>query len=120
MSGARALRRGASAILDTLSDGTPRRGVGEPPADFDFEIPGPRGGTRRTRHLGQLEGVKPETKELAHKAREKLAASQTARNTPSSDSASPDSAPAQPVVPDAEVIAQPHPTTPSDVSKDSP
>jgi ubiquinone/menaquinone biosynthesis C-methylase UbiE len=47
-------------------------GVGEPPADFDFEIPGPRGGTRRTRYLGQLEGVKPETKELAHKAREKL------------------------------------------------
>ncbi|HLQ45834.1 MAG TPA: serine/threonine-protein kinase, partial [Planctomycetaceae bacterium] len=36
------------------------------------------------------------------KARQKLAASQTARNTPSSDSASPDSAPAQPVVPDAE------------------
>ncbi|HLQ46520.1 MAG TPA: hypothetical protein VK137_17385, partial [Planctomycetaceae bacterium] len=54
------------------------------------------------------------------KAREKLAASQTALNTPSSNSASPDSAPAQPVVPDAEVIAQPQPTTPSDVSKDSP
>lgn len=47
-------------------------GEGEPPADFDFEIPGPRGGTRRTRYLGQLEAVRPETKELAHKAREKL------------------------------------------------
>ena len=47
-------------------------GEGEPPADFDFAIPGPRGGTHRTRYLGQLEGVKPETKELAHKAREKL------------------------------------------------
>jgi ubiquinone/menaquinone biosynthesis C-methylase UbiE len=47
-------------------------GEGEPPADFDFEIPGPRGGTRRSRYLGQLEGVKPETKALAHKAREKL------------------------------------------------
>lgn len=47
-------------------------GEGDPPADFDFPIPGPRGGTHRTRYLGQLEGVKPETKELAHKAREKL------------------------------------------------
>jgi ubiquinone/menaquinone biosynthesis C-methylase UbiE len=47
-------------------------GEGEPPADFDFEIPGPRGGTHRTRYLGQLEGVKPLTKELAHKARAKL------------------------------------------------
>jgi ubiquinone/menaquinone biosynthesis C-methylase UbiE len=44
-------------------------GEGTPPADFDFVIPGPRGGTRRTRFYGQLEGVKPETKELAHKAR---------------------------------------------------
>jgi ubiquinone/menaquinone biosynthesis C-methylase UbiE len=50
-------------------------GEGEPPADFDFEIPGPRGGTHRTRYLGQLEGVKPQTKELAHKAREKLGVS---------------------------------------------
>src|SRR6185312_9190617 len=39
-------------------------GEGEPPADFDFEIPGPRGGTRRTRYLGQLEGVRPESKDL--------------------------------------------------------
>ena len=45
---------------------------GEPPADFDFPIPGPRGGTYRTRYLGQLEGVKPETKALAMQAREKL------------------------------------------------
>jgi len=47
-------------------------GEGEPPADFDFPIPGPRGGTYRTRYLGQLEGVKPETKALAMQAREKL------------------------------------------------
>lgn len=46
-------------------------GVGEPEADFDFEIPGARGGTHRTRYYGQLEGVAPDTKELAHKAREK-------------------------------------------------
>lgn len=50
-------------------------GEGDPPADFDFAIPGPRGGTHRTRYLGQLEGVKLETKELAHKAREKLGVS---------------------------------------------
>lgn len=47
-------------------------GEGEPYADFDFEIPGARGGTHRTRYTGQLEGVKPDTKELAHKARAKL------------------------------------------------
>lgn len=47
-------------------------GDGEPPADFDFAIPGPRGGTHRTRTFGQLEGVKPATKDLAHKAREML------------------------------------------------
>ena len=46
-------------------------GEGEPAADFDFEIPGPRGGTYRTRYLGQLEGVSPETKRLAEQAREK-------------------------------------------------
>lgn len=46
-------------------------GEGEPPADFDFAIPGPRGGTRRTRYYGQLEGVTPDTKALAHRAREK-------------------------------------------------
>jgi ubiquinone/menaquinone biosynthesis C-methylase UbiE len=48
-----------------------RVGEGEPRADFDFEIPGPRGGTYRTRYFGQLEGVKPETKQLAERAREK-------------------------------------------------
>lgn len=48
-----------------------RVGEGEPTADFDFEIPGPRGGTYRSRYLGQLEGVKVETKRLAEQAREK-------------------------------------------------
>ncbi|HEY9283732.1 MAG TPA: methyltransferase domain-containing protein [Pyrinomonadaceae bacterium] len=50
-------------------------GEGEPTGDFDFEIPGPRGGTYRTRYLGQLEGVTPETKRLAEQAREKLGVS---------------------------------------------
>lgn len=50
-------------------------GEGEPSADFDFPIPGVRGGTYRTRYLGQLEGVKPETKALAMQAREKLGVS---------------------------------------------
>lgn len=48
-----------------------RVGEGEPTADFDFEIPGPRGGNYRSRYLGQLEGVKVETKRLAEEAREK-------------------------------------------------
>lgn len=48
-----------------------RVGVGEPTANFDFEIPGMRGGTYRTRYEGQLEGVKPETKLLAERAAEK-------------------------------------------------
>lgn len=48
-----------------------RVGEGEPKADFDFEIPGPRGGTLRTRYYGQLEGVTVETKGLAERAREK-------------------------------------------------
>lgn len=47
-------------------------GEGEPRANFDYEIPGPRGGTLRTRYLGNLEGVSVETKELAIKAREIL------------------------------------------------
>lgn len=47
-------------------------GEGEPAADFDFVIPGVRGGTHRSRYFGQLEGVKPETKRLALAAREKL------------------------------------------------
>lgn len=46
-------------------------GEGEPFADFDFVIPGPRGGTRRTRYYGQLEGVSIETKALAQRARER-------------------------------------------------
>ena len=46
-------------------------GVGEPTADFDFDIPGARGGTHRTRMHGQLEGVSAETKALAYRARGK-------------------------------------------------
>jgi len=45
-----------------------RVGEGEPTANFDFEIPGPRGGTYRTRYEGKLEGVTRETKDLAYKA----------------------------------------------------
>lgn len=47
-------------------------GDGEPLANFDYEIPGPRGGTHKTRYYGNLEGVTPHTKELAIKAREIL------------------------------------------------
>jgi ubiquinone/menaquinone biosynthesis C-methylase UbiE len=43
-------------------------GEGEPKANFDFNIPGVRGGTYRTRYEGQLEGVTPEAKKLAYKA----------------------------------------------------
>lgn len=46
-------------------------GDGPPKGNFDFEIPGVRGGTLRTRYLGQLEGVTTETKELAERARDK-------------------------------------------------
>jgi ubiquinone/menaquinone biosynthesis C-methylase UbiE len=46
-------------------------GVGEPPADFDIEVPGARGGTLRTRYEGRLEGVSPETLALARRARDK-------------------------------------------------
>lgn len=46
-------------------------GEGQPRADFDFPIPGVRGGTHRTRLYGQLEGVSLETKELALAARAK-------------------------------------------------
>ncbi len=46
-------------------------GEGEPKANFDFEIPGIRGGTHRTRYYGHLEGVSEEAIKLAHKAREK-------------------------------------------------
>jgi ubiquinone/menaquinone biosynthesis C-methylase UbiE len=44
-------------------------GEGEPKADFDLVIPGRRGGTLRTRYHGRLEGVTPETKKLAERAR---------------------------------------------------
>ena len=43
-------------------------GTGEPTANFDIEIPGPRGGTPRTRYFGQLEGVTLEAKDLAQRA----------------------------------------------------
>jgi ubiquinone/menaquinone biosynthesis C-methylase UbiE len=48
-----------------------RVGEGEPKADFDLEIPGRRGGTLRTWYYGRLEGVSPEARELAARAREK-------------------------------------------------
>jgi ubiquinone/menaquinone biosynthesis C-methylase UbiE len=44
-------------------------GVGEPDADLDFQIPGVRGGTHRTRFHGHLEGISPEAKRLAYEAR---------------------------------------------------
>lgn len=47
-------------------------GEGEPSANLTYEIPGARGGTHMTRYFGKLEGVTPETKELAIRAREKL------------------------------------------------
>lgn len=47
-------------------------GEGEPKGNFEYEIPGPRGGTHLTRYTGTLEGVTPETKKLAIKARDKL------------------------------------------------
>jgi ubiquinone/menaquinone biosynthesis C-methylase UbiE len=46
-------------------------GEGEPPADFDFPIPGERGGTLRTRYYGRLEGVSPDAVRLAEEARKK-------------------------------------------------
>ena len=39
-------------------------GEGEPKANYDFNIPGERGGTLRTRYEGKLEGVSPSTKEI--------------------------------------------------------
>jgi len=38
-------------------------GKGAPTANFDFEIPGLRGGTYRTRYEGQIEGLKAQSKE---------------------------------------------------------
>ena len=46
-------------------------GEGCPTANFDFEIPGPRGGTYKTRYYGQLEGVSDEAKALAYSALER-------------------------------------------------
>jgi ubiquinone/menaquinone biosynthesis C-methylase UbiE/uncharacterized protein YbaR (Trm112 family) len=46
-------------------------GEGDPPANFDLQIPGKRGGTLRTRFYGRVEGVKPDTLDLAVKARDK-------------------------------------------------
>lgn len=45
-----------------------RVGEGEPYADLDFEIPGIRGGSHRTRYYGVLEGVTAEAKALAQLA----------------------------------------------------
>lgn len=46
-------------------------GEGEPVGNFDLELPGERGGSFNTRYFGKLEGITPEAKELALKAREK-------------------------------------------------
>lgn len=46
-------------------------GEGEPVGNFDYPIPGHRGGTLNTRYHGKLEGVSIETKKLAQKARAK-------------------------------------------------
>ena len=43
-------------------------GEGEPKANFDYKIPGLRGGTYRTRFEGQLEGVTKETKTKVYQA----------------------------------------------------
>ena len=40
-------------------------GEGEPQANFDYPIPGQRGGTINTRYNGRLEGVTEDTKKLA-------------------------------------------------------
>lgn len=45
------------------------KGSGAPEANFDFKIPGARGGTHRTRYYGQLEGLTPDSLALARKAR---------------------------------------------------
>lgn len=50
-------------------------GEGEPRGNFELELPGERGGSFNTRYFGKLEGVTPETKKLALKAREKAGVS---------------------------------------------
>jgi hypothetical protein len=47
------------------------KGNGTPNADFDFKIPGIRGGTHRTRYYGHIEGMSSEVIRLAKAAREK-------------------------------------------------
>ena len=44
---------------------------GEPKANFDFKIPGERGGTHRSRYYGKLEGVSKEALSLVNKAQKK-------------------------------------------------
>ena len=39
-------------------------GLGDPYANIDFEIPGLRGGSHRTRYYGQLEGVNSDQKKI--------------------------------------------------------
>lgn len=53
------------------------RGVGEPDADFDFPIPGARGGTHRKRFYGQLEGIDPSLRDdvVRHAAAQGLSVS---------------------------------------------
>ena len=46
-------------------------GEGMPYADIDFEIPGPKGGSHRTRYFGHIEGVTEEAKKLAYEASKK-------------------------------------------------
>jgi len=47
-------------------------GEGEPVANYHIPIPSERGGTHWTRYYGTLEGVDPEIKKIALKAREKI------------------------------------------------
>lgn len=56
--GARWVMGGAFYLVDATV------GEGEPAANFNYLIPGLRGGTLNTRYYGELEGVTPETKAL--------------------------------------------------------
>jgi ubiquinone/menaquinone biosynthesis C-methylase UbiE len=49
-----------------------RVGEGPPPVDLDLPIPGPRGGTLRSRHYGKLEAVTPEAKKMAEREARRL------------------------------------------------
>lgn len=46
-------------------------GEGEPIANFNYEIPGPRGGTHKTRYYGKLEGVLHTNKRVSCKSTRK-------------------------------------------------